>query len=82
MTAECAMCHQPVHSSAARARRIGSGCWRKLAPAERAVIRHLLKTITAPSTACVRAALNQTAPAADGQLPLQEQDTTDDRPHR
>lgn len=74
------MCHQPVHSSAARARRIGSGCWRKLAPAERAAIRHLLKTLTAPSAARVRAALNQPTPAADGQLPLQEQDIADDQP--
>lgn len=70
MTAECARCHQPIHSQAARVRRIGSGCWRKLAPAERAAIRHLIKTITAPSTARVRAALNHTTPASTGQLPL------------
>lgn len=78
MTAECAMCHQPIRSTTAVARRVGSGCWRKLAPAERAVIRRLLKHPTAPSTARVRAALNHLTRAGDGQLPLDEQEIPSD----
>lgn len=70
MPAECAVCHQPIRSTAAVARRVGAGCWRKLLPAERAVIRRLLKHTTALSTARVRAALNQPTPVVDGQLPL------------
>ena len=68
------MCHQPIRSTSARARRVGSGCWRKLTPAERAAVRHLLKHTTAPSTARVRAALNHLTPASDGQLPLDHQE--------
>ncbi|MFM9542287.1 hypothetical protein [Streptomyces turgidiscabies] len=74
--AECAVCHQPIRSAAARARRVGSGCWRKLAPAERAVIRRLLKLAPALSTARVRAVLNVPAPPGGGQLPLDHQEIT------
>lgn len=63
---ECALCHRPVRSAAARRRRVGSGCWRKLSPAQRAVIRR--------DPGAVRAALTQLVPAADGQLPFDEQD--------
>jgi hypothetical protein len=70
MPAECAVCHQPIRSTAAVARRVGSGCWRNLTGGERAVIRRLLKYSTALSTARVRAALNQPTPVGDGQLPL------------
>ncbi|CAL9598900.1 DUF6011 domain-containing protein [Streptomyces sp. enrichment culture] len=63
---ECALCHKPIRSAAARERRIGSGCWRKLAPAQRAAIRRNPRDI--------RAALTQPVPTTDGQLPLEEQD--------
>ncbi|MDX3455081.1 hypothetical protein PV396_24590 [Streptomyces sp. ME02-8801-2C] len=72
--AECARCHQPIRSAAATARRIGSHCWRKLSPAERATIRRLLKLTPAPSTARVRAALNHLTPPGEGQLPLDTQE--------
>lgn len=65
---ECALCHKPIRSAAARQRRIGSGCWRKLAPAQRAALRANPRDI--------RAALSQPAPTTDGQLPLEEQDPT------
>ncbi|RSR98059.1 hypothetical protein EF913_28430 [Streptomyces sp. WAC04189] len=63
---ECELCHRPIRSAAARARRIGAGCWRKLHPAQRAAIRR--------NPAAARAALTQPVPIADGQLPLEEQD--------
>ncbi|MFJ1657207.1 hypothetical protein [Streptomyces anthocyanicus] len=65
---ECALCHKPVRSAAARKRRIGSRCWRKLTPAQRAALR------ANPSN--IRAALAQPAPTTDGQLPLEEQEPT------
>lgn len=64
---ECALCHRLVRSAAARKRRVGSGCWRKLSPAQRQAIRQ--------SPAAARAALSRPVPAADGQLPFDEQDT-------
>lgn len=78
--AECAMCHQPIRSTAATRRRIGSGCWRKLPPADRAAIRRLLKRTPAVSTARVRAALNQLATAGDGQLPLDHEPVNGTQP--
>ncbi|MFF9123201.1 hypothetical protein ACF09J_07865 [Streptomyces sp. NPDC014889] len=63
--AVCVLCHRPIRSAAAAKRRIGSGCWRKLTPAQRATIRRNPRDI--------RAALNQPVPATDGQLPLDEQ---------
>ncbi|MDX5569824.1 hypothetical protein PYK79_50050 [Streptomyces sp. ID05-04B] len=63
-TAECALCHKPVRSAAARARRIGSRCWRKLRPDQRAALRR--------DPARIRAVLSQPAPAVGGQLPLEE----------
>ncbi|AYD81654.1 hypothetical protein SEA_KROMP_53 [Streptomyces phage Kromp] len=65
---ECALCHKPVRSAAARKRRIGSRCWLKLAPAQRAALRANPRDI--------RAALAQPAPTTDGQLPLEEQEPT------
>ncbi|MCX4993810.1 DUF6011 domain-containing protein [Streptomyces longwoodensis] len=62
---ECALCHRPLRSSTARARRIGSRCWRKLTPAQRAAIRR--------DPGAVRAALDQPVPAAHGQLALDDQ---------
>ncbi|MGC4918683.1 hypothetical protein [Streptomyces albogriseolus] len=62
---ECVLCHRPVRSAAARRRRIGSACWRKLTPAQRAVIRR--------DPGAIRTALAQPAPAADGQLPFDEE---------
>ncbi|WP_320784153.1 DUF6011 domain-containing protein [Streptomyces sp. CRN 30] len=63
---ECALCHRPIRSAAARARQIGSHCWRKLTPAQRAAVRR--------SPGDVRRALTQPVPAADGQLPLDPQE--------
>lgn len=59
---ECALCHQPVYSAGARARRIGARCWRKLQPGQRAAIRR--------NPASVRAVIRQPAPPGDGQLPI------------
>ncbi|MCX4974261.1 hypothetical protein [Streptomyces sp. NBC_00620] len=71
---ECQLCRQPVRSGLARRRRIGGRCWRKLTRAERNAVRQLLALTAIPSAARVRAALNQPAPAGDGQLPLEETD--------
>lgn len=60
--AECAVCHKPIRSAAAIARRIGSRCWRKLRPDQRAAIRR------DPSR--IRAVLARHEPVADAQLPL------------
>jgi hypothetical protein len=52
--ATCALCHKPLRSAAARARRIGSRCWRKLSPAQRAAIRRnpsRIRAVLAPVTA-------------------------------
>lgn len=65
---ECALCHKPLRSAAARQRRIGSSCWRKLAPAQRAALRRNPRDI--------RAVLARPVPTTDGQLPLEEQDPT------
>jgi hypothetical protein len=72
---ECQYCHKPIRSATSMGRRIGGRCWRKLAPAQRDAIRAVLARTATPSAATVRAALNQAAPAGDGQLPLEEQDT-------
>lgn len=56
------------------ARRIGSRCWRKLAPAQRAAIRAALAKNSTPSAAAVRNLLARHAPDVDGQLPLDEQE--------
>jgi hypothetical protein len=63
----CALCHKPLRSAAARARRIGSRCWRKLTPAQRGAIRRdpsRIRTVLAPVTA-----------VAD-QLPLAPEEST------
>lgn len=68
---ECALCRQPVKSETARARRVGGGCWRKLAPHQRAAILELTRGCgwsLGPNEA--RAALARPAPAGTGQLPL------------
>lgn len=62
----CALCHKPIRSAAARERRIGSRCWRKLRPDQRAAIR------ATPSR--IRAILARPALATDGQLPLDQQE--------
>lgn len=64
----CEVCHQPTRSAAARVRRIGGRCWRKLRPDQRAAIRR------DPSS--VRAVLRRPAPPGAGQLPLDEQDSS------
>ncbi|MGW0566118.1 hypothetical protein [Streptomyces tauricus] len=68
---ECAYCHKPVRSAEARARRIGSGCWRKLRPDQRAKFREYTRGRgwqLGPREA--RAILSRPAPAGTGQLPL------------
>ncbi|MEU9400586.1 hypothetical protein [Streptomyces sp. NPDC048242] len=60
----CALCRRPVRSALARARRIGSGCWRKLRPEQRAVLRR--------DPARVYSLLAHPVPAVDDQLPLKE----------
>lgn len=59
---ECAVCHKPIRSAAALARLIGSRCWRKLRPDQRAAIRR--------DPGRIRAILARPAPATDGQLTL------------
>ncbi|WP_405960575.1 hypothetical protein OG235_24585 [Streptomyces sp. NBC_00024] len=73
---ECQACHKPIRSAASLGRRIGGRCWRKLRPDQRAAMRALLGQTARPNAAAVRAALNQPAPAGDGQLPLEEQEIT------
>lgn len=63
---ECALCRRPVRSEAARQRGIGSGCWRKLTPAQRAARQ-------APAAARP-AAVRRPVPGVDGQLPLEDQE--------
>jgi hypothetical protein len=70
---ECQACHKPVRSGAARARRIGSRCWRKLRPDQRAALRRLLTITRTPSPAVVAAALSRPTPAGVGQLPLEQE---------
>jgi hypothetical protein len=65
---ECVLCHQPIRSAAAVARRIGSRCWRKLRLDQRAAIRRDPRR--------VRAVLARPVPVADTQLPLEEQEIT------
>ena len=69
---ECQYCHQPIRSRASMARRIGSRCWRKLAPAQRDAIRAALTKTSSPSAAAVRNLLARHAPNVAGQLPLDE----------
>ncbi|MET9099986.1 hypothetical protein [Streptomyces antibioticus] len=64
----CERCHKPVRSAAARGRRIGSGCWRRLRPDQRAAIRR--------DPFRVRAILTRPAPTTTGQLPLHEEEST------
>ena len=64
----CALCHRPIRSAAARARRIGSRCWRKLRPDQRAALRR--------DPARIRAVLNRPGPVADGQLPFAAEEIT------
>ncbi|MFI5685867.1 hypothetical protein [Streptomyces sp. NPDC051636] len=64
--AECLLCHQPIWSAAAVARRIGSSCWRKLRPDQRAAIHH--------DPTRIRAALARPVPVADTQLPLDDKE--------
>ncbi|MEW2451240.1 hypothetical protein AB0896_27405 [Streptomyces parvulus] len=65
---ECALCHKPIRSATARERRIGSRCWRKLTPAQRAALRRNPRDI--------RAVLSRPVPTSAGQLPLEEEDPT------
>lgn len=63
---DCALCHKPVRSAAALARRIGSRCWRKLRPDQRAALRR--------DPTRIRAVLARPAPATAGQLALDTQE--------
>lgn len=63
---ECALCHQPIRSDAAKKRAIGGRCWRKLTPTQRATIR--------ANPHEIRAILARPIPVANDQLPLDEQE--------
>ncbi|WP_314411413.1 hypothetical protein [Streptomyces sp. DSM 40484] len=67
---ECALCHLPVRSAVARARRVGGRCWRKLRADQRAALTRLTRGGRSLSPYEARAALARPAPAGTGQLPL------------
>jgi hypothetical protein len=84
MTSEvdCQACHKPVRSAAARARRIGSRCWRKLRPDQRAALCRLLTITRTPSPSLVSAALNRAVTVGHGQTAIPtDSDTTEETPH-
>lgn len=66
--AACQLCHKPVRSPLARARRVGSRCWRKLRPDQRAAITTLSRRGQVLGPGEARAALNRPAPATPDQL--------------
>lgn len=70
----CQLCHKPVRSAVARARRIGSRCWRKLRPDQRAAITTLARRGQSLGPTEAHAALNRPAPTAPGQLTLAAED--------
>lgn len=79
----CQLCHKPVRSAVARARRIGSRCWRKLRPDQRAAITTLARRSQPLGLAEARAALNRPAPTSPDQLALTtavEADHTPEQP--
>lgn len=67
---ECQACHKPVRSATARARRIGSRCWRKLRPDQRAAMTELVRRGRPLGAAETRAALNRAVPPGAGQTAL------------
>jgi len=67
---ECQLCHQPVRSDVARARRIGSRCWRKLRPDQRAAIVQLTRRGRSLGPNEARAALSRPATPSEGQILL------------
>ena len=69
---ECALCHQPVRTPLARARRVGGRCWRKLSPDQRAAITEFTRSGLSPSLRDVRAVLSRRPPDVLGQLPIDE----------
>lgn len=84
MTAEveCQACHKPVRSAVARARRIGSRCWRKLGPDQRAAITALVLRGRPLGAAETRAALNHAVPPGHGQTALPtDSSTTEETTH-
>lgn len=64
----CQLCHKPVRSAVARARRIGSRCWRKLRPDQRAAITTLARRSQPLGPSEARAALHRPAPTTPDQL--------------
>ncbi|MEU9134631.1 hypothetical protein AB0D33_01450 [Streptomyces sp. NPDC048404] len=73
---ECQTCHKPVRSRAARARRIGSRCWRKLRPDQRAAITKLARRGRPLGPSETRAALNRAVPPGRGQTALPTDSST------
>jgi hypothetical protein len=67
---ECQACHKPVRSAAARARRIGSRCWRKLRPDQRAAITELTCRGRPLGPREVRAAISRAVPPGHGQTAI------------
>lgn len=66
----CASCHKPIRSAAARARRVGGRCWRKLRPDQRATLTRLTRGGRSLSPHEARAALDRPRPVGTGQLPI------------
>ncbi|GGX99104.1 hypothetical protein [Streptomyces fructofermentans] len=71
---ECTQCRKPVRSALARARRVGSQCWRKLRPDQRAAITELTRRGWSLGPREARAALDRPAPAGTGQLPISDEE--------
>lgn len=79
---ECQACHKPVRSAVARARQVGSRCWRKLRPDQRAAITELARRGRTLGPAEIRAALNRTAPPGAGQTAIPtDSSTAEETPH-
>jgi hypothetical protein len=73
---ECQACRKPVRSAVARARQVGSRCWRKLRPDQRAAITELARRGRALGPAETRAALNRAVPPGAGQTALPTDSST------
>ncbi|MFF3891353.1 hypothetical protein [Streptomyces sp. NPDC001914] len=73
---ECQACHKPVRSAVGRGRRIGSRCWRKLRPDQRAAITELVRRGRPLGPAETRAALNRAVPPGHGQTAIPTESST------
>jgi hypothetical protein len=78
---ECQACHKPVRSAVAQARRIGSRCWRKLRPDQRAAITELARRGRPLGPSETRAALNRAVPPGAGQTALPTESSSTEETH-